>query len=211
MDADDVEGVVVAEAVLEGDGQAAGAAGDQADRDRAERGDRSGRGVMATRPATAPEAPPSVVACPSRRRSVPIQASRAAAVATRVFRKARQASPSAASAEPALKPNQPNHSSPAPSTTNGRLWGRIGSRPKPVRLPSTSTRASAAAPALMCTAVPPAKSSAPSRLTIQPPLSAANRPAVAPAPRPSSSTTPKAKTQVLQPTRPARLVPNAMA
>ena len=32
------------------------------------------------------------------------------------------------SAEPALKPNQPNHSRPAPSITSGRLCGRIGSR-----------------------------------------------------------------------------------
>ena len=32
----------------------------------------------------------------------------------------------AASALPALKPNHPNQSSPAPSSTVGTLWGRIG-------------------------------------------------------------------------------------
>ena len=79
--------------------------------------------------------------------------------------------------------------------TKGRLCGRMASLPKPLRLPSTRIRARAAAPALMCTAVPPAKSSAPSRLTIQPPLFSANSPAEAPAPAPSSSATPKAKTQ----------------
>ena len=36
---------------------------------------------------------------------------------------------SAATALPALKPNQPNHSSPAPSSVSVRLWGRIADRP----------------------------------------------------------------------------------
>ena len=79
--------------------------------------------------------------------------------------------------------------------TNGRLCGRIGSLPKPRRLPSTSTSASAAAPALMWTAVPPARSKAPRRLTIQPPVSAAKKPLAKPAASPPSSATPKAKTQ----------------
>ena len=76
----------------------------------------------------------------------------------------------AASAEPALKPNQPNHSRPAPIMTSGRLCGRIASRPKPRRLPSTRASARPAAPALMCTAVPPAKSIAARLLAIQPPV-----------------------------------------
>ncbi len=76
----------------------------------------------------------------------------------------------AASAEPALNPNQPNHSRPAPSSTNGTLCGRIGSLRKPIRLPSTRHSASAAAPALMCTAVPPAKSSTPQLASQPPPL-----------------------------------------
>ena len=89
-----------------------------------------------------------------------------------------------ATAEPALNPNQPNHSRPAPSMTSVRLCGRMGSLPKPIRLPSTSASARPAAPALMCTAVPPAKSRALRSLAIQPP--ALSAPAVAPS---------KAKTQ----------------
>ena len=115
-------------------------------------------GVMATRPATTPEAAPSDVEWPSRIFSTRSQPSVAAAVATRVLTQATAAVLLAASAEPALKPNQPNHSRPAPIMTSGRLCGRIASRPKPRRLPSTRARARPAAPALMCTAVPPAKS-----------------------------------------------------
>src|SRR3954469_9446826 len=73
---------------------------------------------------------------------------------------ARLLAPSA-EAEPELKPNQPNHSRPAPSSVNGRLCGRIGSFFHPSRLPSTMASARPAAPALACTTVPPAKSSAP--------------------------------------------------
>ena len=88
-----------------------------------------------------------------------------------------QASPAVAPAlraEPALKPNQPNHSSPAPSMTSVMLWGRIGTLPKPCRLPRTRARASPAMPALMWIAVPPAKSIALTWLAIQPPFSAAS-------------------------------------
>ena len=48
-----------------------------------------------------------------------------------------------------------------PSIVKGRLWGGIASRGHERRLPSTRITASAAAPALMCTTAPPAKSSAP--------------------------------------------------
>ena len=65
------------------------------------------------------------------------------------------------SSEPALKPNQPNQRSAAPSSTSGRLCGLSMPLAKPTRLPSTRARARPAAPALMCTAVPPAKSITP--------------------------------------------------
>ena len=91
--------------------------------------------------------------------------------ATIVATQTSEAWPLAASAEPALKPNQPNHSRPAPAMTRVRLCGRIGSRPKPTRLPRTIARARPATPALMCTAVPPAKSIASSLFAIQPPVS----------------------------------------
>ena len=115
---------------------------------------------MATRPATAPDEAPTRVGLPSRIHSTMIQPSRAAAVATWVLTNATAVVPSTVSSEPALKPNQPNHSRPAPRATNGTLCGCMFSRGQPMRLPSTSATPSAAAPALMCTAVPPAKSSA---------------------------------------------------
>jgi hypothetical protein len=81
---------------------------------------------MATRPATAPEAPPRVVACPSLSFSTKSQPSMAADAARNVFMMAWPAMPSAASAEPALNPAQPNHRMPVPSTVIGRLCGGIG-------------------------------------------------------------------------------------
>ncbi len=124
-------------------------------------------GVMATRPATAPDAPPSVVAWPVLIRSTSSHPSMAAAAARLVFTKAVAATDPELSAEPALKPNQPNHRMPVPTMVMVRLCGGIASRGQPRRLPRTSAPARAAAPALMCTTVPPAKSRAP-RSKIQP-------------------------------------------
>src|SRR6266542_5872094 len=117
---------------------------------------------MATRPATAPDAAPSVVDLPPLIFSVAIQPSSAAAVAVLVLTNACAASPLAASAEPALKPNQPNHSMPAPRMVSGRECGGMGSLGQPRRRPTTSASATPAIPALAWTTVPPAKSSAPS-------------------------------------------------
>ena len=50
----------------------------------------------------------------------------AAAAATKVLMSAWAASPLAPSAEPALKPNQPNHRMPVPMSVQGRLCGGIG-------------------------------------------------------------------------------------
>src|SRR5580658_7768057 len=116
-------------------------------------------GVIATSPATAPEAMPSTLGLPLVTHSVNIQASAATAVAMCVTAKAMPARPSEATAEPALKPNQPTHSSDAPTTVRVRLYGAIDSLPSPWRLPSISALARPAIPALMCTTVPPAKSS----------------------------------------------------
>ena len=131
-------------------------------------------GVMATSPATTPEAAPREVPWPSRIRSVSSQPSIAAAVATVVVTNVVPAIPPAPTADPALNPYHPNHSSPAPSITKGRLCGRIGDEGQPSRLPRISESTSAAMPALMCTAVPPAKSIALSSLAIQPPFSPVN-------------------------------------
>ncbi len=72
------------------------------------------------------------------------------------------------SALPALNPNQPNQSSPAPVMVIGRSWGMNFSRPYPTRLPMKSAQISAESPAVQCTTVPPAKSSTPS-VAIHPP------------------------------------------
>ena len=84
---------------------------------------------MATRPATAPDAAPSTVGLPRLSHSASIQLTVAAAVAVLVVTNAMAASPLAASALPALKPNQPNHRSAAPVSVNGRLCGGMGSEP----------------------------------------------------------------------------------
>ena len=85
----------------------------------------------------------------------------AAAAAVLVTMKALAARPFAATAEPALNPNQPNHSRPAPRTVIGTSCGSIGS-PLTARRPISSATTSAETPELMWTTVPPAKSSAPS-------------------------------------------------
>src|SRR5436305_13601777 len=82
---------------------------------------------------------------------------------------ARAVVPSTPSSEPALKPNQPNHSSPAPSSTSGRLCGRIGSLPQPRRVQRTIASARPAETALTWTTVPPAKSSIPRLVSQSPP------------------------------------------
>src|SRR3982750_148475 len=82
-------------------------------------------GVTATRPATAPEMMPRTDGFLTTIHSANIQARAAAAVATWVLIIAAPARPSAASSEPALKPNQPTHSSEAPMTEITRLWGAM--------------------------------------------------------------------------------------
>src|SRR6185503_10902607 len=71
-------------------------------------------GVIATSPATAPEAAPSMEGLPLNTHSPSVQDSTAQAVARNVFMKASAAEPFASRADPALKPNQPNHSREAP-------------------------------------------------------------------------------------------------
>src|SRR5215475_9871649 len=83
-------------------------------------------GVMATSPATAPDAAPSTVGLPRVAHSVNIQPRAADAAAVLVARKALAARPLASRALPALKPNQPNHSKAAPMTVMGKLCGGMG-------------------------------------------------------------------------------------
>src|SRR3954468_4286499 len=71
-------------------------------------------GVTATRPATTPEAAPSSDGLPRTSCSVTSQEKPAAAVATKVLMNATAVTPLASRLDPALKPNQPTHSSEAP-------------------------------------------------------------------------------------------------
>src|SRR5687768_4030215 len=104
---------------------------------------------------------PSTDGLPNLNFSSSIHATEPAAAEICVTSIAIAALPSAASALPPLKPNQPTQSMPAPVTVIVMLCGGIGVLPKPVRGPSTSAQTSDATPAVMCTTVPPAKSSRP--------------------------------------------------
>src|SRR5215510_533122 len=82
-------------------------------------------GVMATKPATAPETPPSTVGLPWRIHSITSHPATAEAAPKCVATNALDARPPAATALPALKPNQPTHSRHAPITLITRLCGAI--------------------------------------------------------------------------------------
>src|SRR6185312_9568001 len=84
-------------------------------------------GVMATRPATAPEQMPRTDGLPLNIHSTNIQPRPAAAVAICVTAMAMPALAPEVTAEPALKPNQPTQSSKAPIMVRIRLCGGIGS------------------------------------------------------------------------------------
>jgi hypothetical protein len=101
---------------------------------------------------------PSSEGLPFAIHSTNIQASAAPAVAINELAMASTAPPEASRFEPALKPNQPTHSSEAPIMFMVSEWGGINSLPKPMRLPTRSAPTRPAIPALMCTTVPPAKS-----------------------------------------------------
>src|SRR4030042_236183 len=104
-------------------------------------------GVMATNPTTAPVAAPSIDGLRlTQERIIQVKAADAAEVL--VATKALDAKPPEVRALPALKPNQPNQSNPAPSTTMGILFGSMDSLSlNPLRGPSTRARASAETPA----------------------------------------------------------------
>ena len=123
-------------------------------------------GVIVARPAMDPVAAPNMVGLPRWSHSVTIQAIVAAEAAVWVATNAEAASMPDVRALPALKPNQPNQSSPAPSTVNGRLCGGMDSRRNPFRLPMKRAAAKAQKnPDVGSTTIPPAKSSTPRSLS----------------------------------------------
>src|SRR6185369_7560263 len=97
-------------------------------------------GVIATRPATRPVANPSAVGFLKATHSRMTQVSPATAAAVWVTTKAETASPLEATAEPALNPNQPNHSRAAPTRVIGRLCGLVSSELSIFLLPSMIAR-----------------------------------------------------------------------
>src|SRR6516165_3961030 len=113
-------------------------------------------GVIATRPATAPDTRPRMLGFLAIHHSQTIQARAAAAVAICVAAMAIPALTLAVTAEPALNPNQPTHSNEAPITLYTRLYGAMFSLPSPWRAPSTRAQTRPAVPAFRCTTVPPA-------------------------------------------------------
>src|SRR5690348_8517217 len=80
-------------------------------------------GVTATRPTTMAVAQPTAVGLLDRAMSRNVQTTSVPAGASSVVVNASAAMPLAASALPALKPNQPNQSRPAPSSVKGTLCG----------------------------------------------------------------------------------------
>src|SRR6202041_1027789 len=100
-------------------------------------------GVIATSPATAPEIAPSAEGLPCRIHSAALQLNAAAAAPKCVATKADVASVPAASAEPALNPNQPTHSRQAPIKLSTTECGGIGTFGYPIRLPRYSAVTSA--------------------------------------------------------------------
>src|ERR1017187_4147995 len=103
-------------------------------------------GVIATSPATAPLATPSTVGLPPIHHSAAIHVSAAAEAPRWVATNADTARPLAASELPALNPNHPTQSNPAPVMVIVRLCGCIGSCGEPRRFPTISAAAGGAEP-----------------------------------------------------------------
>ncbi len=82
-------------------------------------------GVIAAKPAIEPVAAPNMLGLPNLIHSMYIQTNVAVAAEICVTVRAEAAAPSAASALPPLKPNQPTHNITAPVTVMGRLCGII--------------------------------------------------------------------------------------
>src|SRR5918992_1640409 len=118
-------------------------------------------GVMATSPATAPVAAPTVEGLPVCAHDNRAHVTTAMPVAIWVATNALVAFVQAHAAEPALKPNQPTHSRAAPRTTMPMLCGSIGILPYPSLRPSMRAITRPDQPEVMWMTVPPAKSSDP--------------------------------------------------
>ena len=128
--AEHVERVVVAERVLHrGAEEQADRAGDEAEHERAHRSRIAGGRGDGHQAGDAPDSAPSSEGLPFYIHSANIHDSAAAAVATKVLVIASAAPPLASRFEPALKPNQPTHSSAAPTIDSVSECGAMISLP----------------------------------------------------------------------------------
>ena len=116
----------------------------------------------------APVAMPTRVGLRKRIHSTTIHVKAAVAAEMWVTVMAMPAAASAATALPALNPNQPTQSMAAPIITIPGLWGGRISSGKPRRLPSIAAITRAETPQVRWTTSPPAKSCTP-RSASQPP------------------------------------------
>src|ERR1700730_7401942 len=92
-------------------------------------------GVIAPKPATAPEMAPSTLGFPPRNHSAALHPTTAAAAPKWVATKALVARLPEPSALPALNPNQPTHNNEAPTKLSTTLCGGMGICGYPRRLP----------------------------------------------------------------------------
>src|SRR3984893_17265262 len=122
-------------------------------------------GVIVARPATAPVSRPTKCGFFAYHHSTNSHVVAAKDAAMSVFKKAVAVMSSTLTSLPALNPYQPNQSRPVPSAMNGMLCAESTN----LRLPTYSTDASAAQPALAWTTMPPAKSRAPQCASRPPP------------------------------------------
>ena len=105
-------------------------------------------GVIVPRPATIPVTIPRTLGLPYLIHSENIQTKDPVAALICVTNIAIPASPLAATALPALKPNHPTHNMPAPVTDIVKLCGGIAVLGKPLRLPNTIAATMAPVPAV---------------------------------------------------------------
>jgi len=123
-------------------------------------------GVIVASPATAPVRRPRNLGLRVVIQSIASHAMPAKLAARSVFTNATAVTLSTRNSLPALKPYHPNQSSPVPRATRGI---ECGPRSTILRRPTYSTDASAAMPAMLCTTMPPAKSSTPQCAMMPPP------------------------------------------
>src|SRR6266850_1281615 len=103
-------------------------------------------GVIATRPATAPEIAPRALGLPFRHHSAALHPRAAAAAPKCVATKALVARLPADRALPALNPNHPTHSRHAPIKLSTTLCGGMASFGYPMRCPRYRAQTSAETP-----------------------------------------------------------------